>query len=487
MQKPILTLNLRNQKSQLRLNNPQLGQFLTERLAYYADNYRYASAFKTGRWDGKIRFGTYHHPFFIFGTGLLLDVLSILQKNNFDVVIKDERVKPPKQFDTTVSSTLRDYQEAAVESAIKNQRGIVWIPTAGGKTVVFSHLIARLGVPTLVLVRNTDLMGQTMVRLMDDLSLDTIGCIGNGVCQPAEFVTVGMLQTLNKMLQDNPKEFKKAMSYFNCLIVDEAHAINANAKAFTKVVEAIPSFYRYAFTATPSRNERPTATDITIISCFGPVVHKVTRDELVNDGYIVDVVVKIVPNPSKVAFTREDYLFRCESPQGAYRTAWTELILESDVRFKIISNLLLKHPNEQILILCDSVQLAEKLGSMLNVQTVHGSTDRSIRDMVYNEFKAERIRRLVATNIYSEGVDFPGLQVCILAEPFKSPIRLLQRIGRTMRIKEGKGKSIIYDIQDVHLPFFDKQAFERRKLYDREGIIYYVEGLDDTARQSASE
>ena len=471
----MLTLKIRNQKSQLYLNNQQLGQFLTERLAYYADNYRHAAKFKSGQWDGKIRFGSYYHPYFIFGTGLLLDVLSILKKNNMEVIIQDERTVPEKRFECTVSSSLRDYQEDAVRAAIKNQRGIVWVPTAGGKTVIFSHLIARLGVPTLVLVRNTDLMGQTLHRIMDDLNLPSVGCIGGGVCSIDNFVTVGMLQTMNQMLQDNPREFKKGMSYFDCLIVDEAHAINANAKAFTKVVEAIPSFYRYAFTATPSRGEKPTATDVTIVSCFGPVLHKITRDELVNKGYIVEATVKIIRNPAQVLYTREDYLYRHETPQEAYRAAWNELILEPNDRLEIISNILLKHPDEQVLIICDSVELAEKLSKGLNIQAVHGSTDSSLREMIYNEFKAERIKKLIATNIYSEGVDFPGLSVCVLAEPFKSTIRLLQRIGRTMRIKEGKSSSVIYDIQDVNLPFFDKQAHERRKLYEREGIPYYTE------------
>lgn len=470
-----MTLRVRNQKSQLYLNNPELGSFLTEKLAYYADNFRHSKKYKEGIWDGKIRFGSYYHPYFVFGTGLLLDVLTILARNNIEVIIKDERVVPEKKFETTVSSQLRDYQEEAVNAAVKEQRGIIWVPTAGGKTVIFSHLIARLGVPTLVLVKNTDLMIQTMQRLMDDLSLEEIGCLGDGVQSLSEFVTVGMLQTLNKMLESNPTEFKKGMSYFQCLVVDEAHAINANAKAFTKVVETIPSFYRYAFTATPSRSKTKTATDTTIVSCFGPVVYKVNRDELVENGYIVDVEVKLVKNKEKVAFTREDYLHVHDTPQEAYRAAWKELIYDSKQRVELIDQILKNHQTDQVLIICDSVELATKLSSALGIQAVHGSSEASLRDMVYNEFRAGRIRKLISTNIYSEGVDFPGLNVCILAEPFKSPIRLLQRIGRTMRMQEGKGKSIVYDIQDVYLPFFDKQASERRKLYDQEGIIYYLE------------
>lgn len=466
---------MRSLKSQLYLNNKELGAFFVERLAYYTDNYRHSKAFKSGAWDGKFRFASYFHPYLSFGTGLLLQVIALIKRNGMEVIIKDERKKPEKQFDITVNSVLRDYQNDAVESAIKNQRGIVSVPTAGGKTVIFSHLIARLGVPTLVLVRNTDLMIQTMNRLMEDLSIEEIGCIGKGVFQPSNFITVAMLQTLNKMREDSPKEFKKGMEYFDCLIVDEAHAINANAKSFTKVVESIPSFYRYAFTATPSRSETPTATDITIVSCFGPILHKVTRDELVDQGYIVNAVVKLIQNRTECKKLKDDYLFAYEKPQDAYRAAWKELIYEPDDRKIIIQNILEKHKEDQCLILCDSVELAEKLHKELGIQVVHGSTDSSLRDLIYNEFRSERIKKLIATNIYSEGVDFPGLNVCILAEPFKSPIRLLQRIGRTMRKKEGKKDSVIYDIQDVNYPFFDKQAFERRKLYDREGIPYFLE------------
>ena len=77
---------------------------------------------------------------------------------------------------------------------------------------------------------------------------------------------------------------------------------------------------------------------------------------------------------------------------------------------------------------------------------------------------------LVASNIYSEGIDFPKLKVLIFAESFKSPILLIQRLGRTMRVDGEKTEGIIYDLADIHAPFFDEQAATRKEIYKREEI-----------------
>ncbi len=472
MKKSLFTLKITNLKSQLYLNNHQLGAFLTDKLAYYSDNYKYAKAYKMGKWDGKIRFGSYYHPYFTFNTGLLVQVLNLLRKNGIDFILQDERKVPEKKFDHKIKKTLRDYQEEAVEEAIKNQRGVIWTPTGSGKGLLLTDIIAKLGVPTLVLVKSKDLLYQTMDLIMKELDLKEIGCIGAGVINPAEFVTVGMLQTLNKLREDNQQTFKSGMSYFECLVVDEAHAINNNAKSFVNVVDNIPAYYRYAFTATPTRNEAPNATDVTLTASFGPILYSITRKELVEKGYLVDVNVVIVPHKKDVGMTREDYLHTEETPQQAYRAAWTDYILNDEKRAGIIKELLSRHKDEQVLIIADSVELAEKLGKEIEVPVVTGSTDQYTRAKIYHDFKKGSLKVLFASNIFSEGLDFPNLNVVIFAEPFKSPIRLIQRIGRSMRVVDGKQASTIYDIADVNSPFFDRQFKSRQDRYDKEEICY---------------
>ena len=58
----------------------------------------------------------------------------------------------------------------------------------------------------------------------------------------------------------------------------------------------------------------------------------------------------------------------------------------------------------------------------------------------------------------------------ILAEPFKSGILLLQKIGRTMRKSEGKEKGIVYDFADTALPFFNEQYHHRLLKYKEEQV-----------------
>jgi hypothetical protein len=72
----------------------------------------------------------------------------------------------------------------------------------------------------------------------------------------------------------------------------------------------------------------------------------------------------------------------------------------------------------------------------------------------------------------------------IAAAPSKSKIKVLQSIGRMLRLHEEKEESgaILYDIIDDFGKNFTLQHFaERLAIYDKEGFDYkiYVVGLKD--------
>jgi len=469
VKKSLVTINVDNIKSVAIIHNRVMGAFLVERLSYPADNYRHTKAFKEKRWDGKIRFAKYSYPYLTFPTGLLMDVVKLFKRNNIEPIFKDTRIQPKKEFELEYLGSMRDYQEEALIKAIEAQRGILWHVTGAGKTELFMNLIAELGVPTLILVNNTEIMKQTAQRCLDSLGLETIGLIGGGVVSPTKLVTVGMLQTLNSLKESDSTSFKTIANHYKMLIVDEAHHINANAKTYTKIINAIPAFYRYAFTGTPIRSTTPTATDITLIASFGPVIDRVTREELVEKGYLVPAKVVIIKLNTSHHTLVQDYLESYASPQEAYRAALTELLAMPE-RMEALKEIKAKHPDEQILYLTTSVEYAERIGAEVGAVVVHGGTDSAEREYIYKQFKSGGIKCLVATNIYSEGVDFPKLAVVVLAEPFKSVIRLLQKIGRAMRVSEGKERCVIYDFNDLPFAFFDEQFSFRMKTYAQEGI-----------------
>lgn len=459
-----------NITSSVYIANKSVGSVLLDALSFYTDGYQYSRAYKSGQWNGKIRFGKYSPPYFIFPTGLLAKVLNILAKNNIKTILDDKRHKPVQAFSLEYSGApLRDYQEEVISTCITAQRGIVQAATGGGKTLIFIKLIQTLGVNTLIIVKSIDLMIQTADRIVESLNIESVGIIGAGENSPAP-ITIATFQSLLSMKEACPQEYKALVEKFGMLIVDEAHAVNSKAKAFQSVIESIPAYYRFAFTATPKRQEIENATDTSIVAFFGPIISNITRRELVNSGYLVDCTVYNIPIPKMSVATREEYLLTHGSPQEAYRAAWEDCILNNEKRYTIIQNIINKHKDDQLLVICNSVVLAKKIADITGIPLVTGEDDKLYRSNIYTSFRSGEIRMLVASNIYSEGIDFPKLKVMIFAESFKSPILLIQRLGRTMRIDGEKDEGVVYDLADIHAPFFDEQAASRKEIYKREDI-----------------
>lgn len=456
--------------SQAIITNKILGEILKTELSFYADNYRFSKAYKDKRWDGRIQFGKYKAPYFSFYTGLLPNVIKVFEKNSLVPVFQDARIKPEPSIEFEFNGELRDYQVTALETLVREQRGIIDLPTSSGKTMTFVSLIAELGVPALILTHTTDLMQQTGMQIMDLLGMKEIGVIGGGRFEPHGAVTIGMFQSMNNILNENPYMFKDYTQNVGLLIVDEVHHANQKAKAFRQVVENIPAFYRYGFSATPYRtNKADSATDVATTALFGPTIFKLEKEELINKGWLTPVIVEWV-NYSKlnIDLDRYYYLDTSNRPQDAYRRAWNDCILENEARLNAIHAMYQKYIDKQSLVIVNSIDLAYKLGGILDCQVVTGESPKEEREEVYRKLKSGELKHLVATNIYSEGVSFEGLEVVILGEPFKSSILTIQKIGRLMRLCEGKERGILVDFNDAGLPFFDKQADTRKRIYEQE-------------------
>lgn len=72
----------------------------------------------------------------------------------------------------------------------------------------------------------------------------------------------------------------------------------------------------------------------------------------------------------------------------------------------------------------------------------------------------------------STGISIPAISNIIFAESFKSEIRIIQSIGRGLRLFDEKQKAIVYDLIDIYTQYNPKNIYyrhgeERRKMYDK--------------------
>lgn len=110
--------------------------------SYYVEGYQYSKAFRNGyydkklnkfiHWDGKKHLLTQK---MIFPTGLLKRVLDFFRLNDIKVEVIDKRKFVKSDSEIEIKNYIpRQYQNDAVEKAIKEGRGILKIGTGGGKS-----------------------------------------------------------------------------------------------------------------------------------------------------------------------------------------------------------------------------------------------------------------------------------------------------------------------------------------------------------------
>lgn len=107
---------------------------------------------------------------------------------------------------------------------------------------------------------------------------------------------------------------------------------------------------------------------------------------------------------------------------------------------------------------------------------VNGSSPVPVRqDVLHRLGRGDRLC-CIATQIFDEGVDVPALDTLILAGGGKSQLKLLQRVGRGLRKKEGRNIVHIHDFLDGSNKYLLEHTEERVGVYRQEEFEIRLEG-----------
>jgi len=128
--------------------------------------------------------------------------------------------------------------------------------------------------------------------------------------------------------------------------------------------------------------------------------------------------------------------------------------------------------------------IKEKAGQERKVFFVFGGTDTDDREQIRAITEREDNAIIVASyGTFSTGINIRNLHNIVFSSPTKSPIRVLQSIGRGLRVGDKKDSATVYDISD-DLTYKDKKNFtlthfqERVNIYNREGFDYEIHTVD---------
>jgi len=341
-----------------------------------------------------------------------------------------------------VSLPLRQYQTECIQSIHNNyskgvSRQLIHLPTASGKTVIFSNLIQQASKKTLVLAHTLELLDQAKSKInMICPGLD----VGVVSASRKEFDKTVVISTIQSASQEETLKRLKQQDFQLC-VYDECHrAASDSSKLVLNELGFTNSTNKLlcGFSATPFRTD-----DKGLGEVFQKVVFHRSVKSLIDDGFLCRPVGKKIKTDldlSKVATADGD--FKQESLASYMNTPqMNELVVETFVE---------NAPNRKTVCFCVTVDHSETLAAVfrsrgINAQHICGSTPSFERKRILEDFNRGDIQVLTNCALLTEGWDSPSIDCVIIAKPTQSKGLFQQMAGRGLRLFPNKKDCLILD------------------------------------------
>ena len=471
---------------------PSIARMLSDYFTFEVPGAKFMPAYRNRIWDGKIRlFSPANGELYV---GLLPYLTKYLEDFEEDYNISEE-LQNEKQIDKQILDGFirslrlrsngrgikpRDYQVSAVEHAIRTHRALLLSPTASGKSLIIYILIRYYEMllseteqdKILILVPTTSLVEQMYSDFIDYGWLDAyLQKVYSGHDrQVSKKVVISTWQSLYKM----PKSY---FEQFGCVIGDEAHLFKS--KSLTSILTKL-HLCKYRFGLTGTLDGMQTHR-LVLEGLFGGLNKVITTKELIDKKTLAAFTIKALV----LTYPEEE----CKQVKGMNYQDEVDYIVRHQERNNFIIGLT-THLKGNTLVL---FQFVEKHGSVLHdmmkgldnrkVFYVHGGTDTQTREDIRAITEKENNAIIVASyGTFSTGINIRNLHNIVFSSPSKSRIRVLQSIGRGLRVGDNKDRATLFDISD---DFTNKSKrnftlthfMERINIYNEEQFDYEIKRI----------
>ncbi len=388
--------------------------------------------------------------------GCLDDVQGLLREHGIEVEVLDER-QPGKGIDAIFLGELTEPQQRAAAAVLPHDTGVLCAPTAFGKTVLATWVIASRHVNTLVLVHRRHLLDQWRERLAGFLGWPpaAIGQIGGGRNKLTGRIDVAVIQSLAK--NGNVDDL---VAEYGQVIVDECHHVPAFT--FERVLRAAKARFVLGLTATPIRKDGH--HPIVMMQC-GPVRFRVApKDEVASRPFKQIVIPRLtgfeLPGGaegwsiqdiySAVAAAAHRNELICRDVLNALMQGRTPLVLTERKEHLAELERRLQHQVRHLVVLQGGLGVRKRRATLAELEAVPPGEPAVV----------------LATGRYAgEGFDQAALDTLLLALPISWRGTLRQYAGRLNRVHPDKREVRIYDYVDAGVPVLAAMYRKRLKGY----------------------
>lgn len=355
---------------------------------------------------------------------------------------------------------LRQYQYDAINNVYnawnQGSKNIsLVIPTGGGKTIVFSHILAHHKGYSIAIAHRMELVSQISLTLarygvrhniiaqksvIREIVSMQVQEFGKRYHDPNAACVVAGVDTLIRMDTNTPW-FKKV----TLVIQDEGHHPLRQNKWGT-AASLFPNALGLYPTATPCRTDGKGlgrhADGIIDAMILGPSMR-----ELIKIGYLTDY--RIFAPPSDLDLSQVPI-----SSGGDYSNPkLREAVHKSHITGDVVDHYLKIAPGKLGITFAVDVQSATDISLAFKQQgvpseAISAKTPDLLRQNIMRRFRNREILQIVNVDLLGEGVDVPSLEVVSMARPTQSYGLYSQQFGRALRPLPGKSHAIIIDHVD---------------------------------------
>ncbi len=484
---PEITIQYHNDVHIKILCEPAIASELSSFFSFRVDGYQFTPAFKNRLWDGFVRLFSLKTK--LLYAGLYFKVLDFAEKSGYTIStdsyipevndISREQIEDYAKVLKIASGgreiMLRDYQITAVKHILDNKRAVIESATSSGKSAVIymaaRYLLGSKGVERILMIFPTSSL---VMQILSDFK-DYSGINGWDADEHCHMVFSGQEKDVQKQITfstwqsiyKNPAEF---FNQYDAIFIDETHLVAA--KSLSSIMEKATNVkYRVGLTGTLQKAK---SHALSIQGLLGQSIKISTTSELMKAGNVADLKITCLllnhPDEVKKVFKKAKYQEEME------------YLITCEKRNKFISNLT-KSLKGNIMILFTQLEHGRALVELLkdrNVFFIHGNITPQAREKMRLEVEKSDDAIVIASyGTTSTGVSIKRLHHVIFASPYKSEIRVLQSLGRGLRIGEGKTSVKLWDIADniswKSVKNHTLKHFESRvELYASEKLSYRI-------------
>ena len=384
----------------------------------------------------------------------------------------------------------RDYQQESIESLLFKGfgRGLIEVPTAGGKSFILANFIWNLlknvdrQMKFMILVPNVQLVAQFYSDLLDyGFNKHELAKFTGGMPKKEKMehdVNLAKIVIANRQYVFKNKNM---LPKFDCLICDEVHQCNASSSA--ELIENMDCKLKIGCSGTLPQDKYQLNN---LIGLFGRIVFKEQITNLQNQGFISKLEITLLDIFDSVVDKDRQLLFNLNSVNKFHQ----DDLSEGDIFFNDAFNAELEHYkkfyidiytpvlkylssiDENILVLFDKIEvgknvfeLAKQIVPSKKAHYIDGSTPVEERECIRSELEQNGNNILIGNvAVVGTGINIKRLNTIVFLINTKSHSRILQSIGRILRLHSTKDVARLIDVK-VNYKYSTKHYNERLKFY----------------------